>query len=164
LNCRYCGDVIPEERTQGGYDYCVKQECSEQGLRGLNVVAIHVNKSNDQYALREQLEIPEIAGGAHVDGGQYGIRHRSARRQPEVLTDGQRIERMRRRLEARLRDTTDVAERSRLIDAYNSQVRRMNIRYRHTGLYREDGRTSVKPRGALGTPASARPRRRPSPR
>jgi len=57
-----------------------------------------------------------------------------------VLTDGQRIERMRRRLEARLRDCTDDGERTSLIDAYNSQVRRMNIRYRRTGLYREDPR------------------------
>ena len=144
MNCRYCGDTIPEERAQAGYDYCVKQECSDQGLRSLNVVAIHVNKSNDQYALREQLDIPEIEGGARVDGGQYGIRHRPARREPDVLTDGQRIDRMRRRLEARLSRCTDDAERTRLIDAYNSQVRRMNIRYRRTALYREDPHPSVK--------------------
>jgi hypothetical protein len=144
LNCTYCGDRIPDERAQEGYDYCVKQECSKQGLRALNVVAIHVNKSNDQYALREQLDIPEIEGGAQVDGGQYGIRHRPPRREQEVLTDGQRIDRMRRRLEARLDDCTDDAERSRLIDAYNSEVRRMNIRYRRTGLYRKDLRPAVK--------------------
>jgi hypothetical protein len=42
---------------------------------------------------------------------------------------------MRRRLEARLDDCTDEDERTRLIDAYNSQVRRMNIRYRRMGLY-----------------------------
>lgn len=144
MRCRYCGESIPQERVNEGYDYCVKQECCEQGLRALNVVAIHVNKSNDQFALREQLDIPEIAGGAHVDGGQYGIPHRPARREPEVLTDGQRIERMRRGLEARLRGCTDEAERTRLIDAYNSQVRRMNIRYRRTGLYRDDSRHSVK--------------------
>jgi IS1 family transposase len=61
-----------------------------------------------------------------------------------VLTDGQRIDRMRRRLEDRLRHCTDKAERTRLIDAYNSQVRRMNIRYRRTALYREDSRDAVK--------------------
>jgi hypothetical protein len=144
LNCTYCGANIPEERAQEGYDYCVKQECSEQGLRALNVVAIHVNKSNDQYALREQLDIPEIEGGAQVDGGQYGITHRPPRRERKVLTDGQRIDRMRRRLEARLDDCTDEDERTRLIDAYNSQVRRMNIRYRRMGLYREEPRPSVK--------------------
>src|SRR5207302_11102035 len=86
LRCRYCGESIAQERVDEGYDYCVKRECCEQGLRALNVVAIHVNKSNDQFALREQLDIPEIAGGAHIDGGQYGIPHRSARREPEVLT------------------------------------------------------------------------------
>ena len=143
MNCRYCGESIPEERVDEGYDYCVEQACCEQGLHALNVVAIHVNKSNDQFALREQLDIPAIAGGAQIDGGQYGIPHRPARREPEVLTDGQRIERMRRRLEARLRDCTDDGERTSLIDAYNSQVRRMNIRYRRTGLYREDPRQSV---------------------
>lgn len=144
MNCTYCGDTIPEERAQAGYDYCVKQECSEQGLRALNVVAIHVNKSNDQFALREQLDIPEIEGGAQVDGGQYGIRHRQPRRERKVLTDGQRIDRMRRRLEARLDDCTDEDERARLIDAYNGQVRRMNIRYRRTGLYQENPHPSVK--------------------
>jgi hypothetical protein len=127
-----------------GYDYCVRPECTAQGLRALNVVAIHVNKSNDQYALREQLDIPEIEGAARVDGGQYGIRHRRARREPEVLSDGQRIDRMRRGLEARLRDCTDGVERARLIDAYNARVRRMNIRYRRTGLYQEGDRPRVK--------------------
>jgi hypothetical protein len=143
LNCRYCGETLPEERANEGYEYCVKKECSELGLRALNVVAIHVNKSNDQLALREQLDIPEIAGHAHVDGGQYGIRHRAKRPEPEVLTDGQRIARMRRRLEARLRGCTDSAERTKLIDAFNSEVRRMNIRYRRIGLYRDEARETV---------------------
>jgi hypothetical protein len=51
---------------------------------------------------------------------------------------------MRRRLDARLRDCTDQSERTRLIDAYNGEVRRMNIRYRRTGLYRDAPRDSVK--------------------
>jgi hypothetical protein len=144
LNCRYCGETLPEERANEGYEYCVNKECSELGLRALNVVAIHVNKSNDQLALREQLDIPEIAGHAHVDGGQYGTRHRAKRREPEVLTDGQRIARMKHRLEARLRKCTDEGERTRLIDAYNSQVRRMNIRYRRIGLYQDEARDTVK--------------------
>jgi hypothetical protein len=143
VNCRYCGESLPEERANEGYDYCVKKDCSEQGLHALNVVAIHVNKSNDQYALREELDIPEIAGGTTIEGGHYGIPHRPKKREPEVLTDGQRIERMRRRLEDRLRRCTDKAERTRLIDAYNSQVRRMNIRYRRTALYRDDARDAV---------------------
>jgi hypothetical protein len=143
VNCRYCGESLPEERANEGYDYCVEKDCSEQGLHALNVVAIHVNKSNDQFALREQLDIPEISGGSTIEGGQYGIPYRRKKQEPEVLTDGQRIERMRRRLEDRLRHCTDKSERTRLIDAYNSQVRRMNIRYRRTALYRDDARDTV---------------------
>lgn len=112
-------------------------------MRPLHVVAISVNKSNDQYALREQLDIPEHAGGTLVDGGQYGIPHRPRRREPEVLSDGQKIKAMRRRLEDQLRSATTKAERSRLIRAYNAQVRKMNIRYRRSGLYREDPAVSA---------------------
>jgi hypothetical protein len=107
-------------------------------MRPLHVVAISVNKSNDQYALREQLDIPEHAGKTVVDGGQYGIPRRLPRPEPRVLTDGQRIERMRRRLEVQLRGCTSKTERSRLIRAHNAEVRKMNIRYRRIGLYPED--------------------------
>ncbi len=54
-----------------------------------------------------------------------------------MLTDGQRIGRMRKRLEAQLEKCQDHDERAKLIDAYNARVRRMNIRYRRTGLYSE---------------------------
>jgi hypothetical protein len=111
-------------------------------MRSPNVVAIHVNKSNDQYVLREDLDIPQVAGRTRVDGGHYGapLRPRRAPRSGS-LTDGQRIDRMRRELEAELEECTDKAERSRLIDTYNAQVRRMNIRYRRIGLYPREART-----------------------
>jgi hypothetical protein len=135
--CRNCGDPVSEERADAGYDYCMKPRCVEVCIRPLNVVAVGVNKSNAQLALREQLDIPRIVARTRTDGGQYGIPHRPARLEPEVLTDGQRITRMRRDLEARLEVCGDQAERAKLIDAYNARVRRMNIRYRHIGLYRE---------------------------
>jgi hypothetical protein len=47
---------------------------------------------------------------------------------------------MRRQLEAELEECTDQAERSRLIDTYNAQVHRMNIRYRRIGLYPREAR------------------------
>lgn len=137
LKCKYCGDELPQERSNEGFDYCVRAACVERGIRPLHVVAISVNKSNDQYALREQLGIPENGSKAVVDGGQYGVPHRPRRQEPEVLTDGQRIERMRHRLEDQLRSCTNMSERSKLIRAYNAQVRKMNIRYRRTGLYPE---------------------------
>ncbi len=55
LKCRHCGDRVPEERADAGYDYCLKPDCVEACIRPLNVVAVAVNKSNDQLALREQL-------------------------------------------------------------------------------------------------------------
>jgi hypothetical protein len=137
LKCRNCGDNVSEERVDAGYDYCTQPPCVEACIRPLNVVAIAVNKSNDQLALREQLDIPRIAARTRADGGQYGVPHRPEKPEPVVLTDGQRITRMRRALESRLQSCEDEMERGRLVDAYNARVRRMNIRYRRTGLYCE---------------------------
>jgi hypothetical protein len=114
-------------------------------MRGLNLVAIHVNKSNDQLALREQLDIPRIAARTSPDGGQFGVPYCEPVSEAEVLTDGQRIHRMRKALTTRLEGSDDESERKRLIDAYNARVRRMNIRYRRTGLYRDTGRTPASP-------------------
>ncbi len=114
----------------------MKPACVEACIRPLNVVAVGVNKSNDQLALREQLDIPRFAGRTRADGGQYGAADRPARREPEVLTDGQRITRMRQDLEAQLEECGDEVEQAKLIDEYNARVRRMNIRYRRIGLYR----------------------------
>jgi hypothetical protein len=141
LNCRNCGDPVPEERAGAGYDYCMKTACVQTCIRPLNVVAVAVNKSNDQLVLREQLDLPRTVGRSRADGGQYGVVRRPARREAEALTDGQRIARMRERLEARLGSCRDQAERTKLIDSYNARVRRMNIRYRHTALYRQDDPT-----------------------
>jgi hypothetical protein len=138
MKCRHCGDPVSKERTDAGYDYCMKPACVEVCKRPLNVVAVGVNKSNDQLVLREQLDIPQIAARTRNDGGQYGVAHQPERRGPEVLTDGQRIARMRQDLEVRLEACKDPVERARLIDAYNARVRRMNIRYRRTGRYRDD--------------------------
>jgi len=144
LKCRHCGDPVSEERADAGYDYCLRPDCVEACIRPLNVVAVAVNKSNDQLALREQLDIPRIVGRTRTDGGQYGVVHRPPPHDPEVLTDGQRIERMRQSLEARLVKCQDHDDRAKLIDAYNARVRRMNIRYRRTGLYPEGERPRVR--------------------
>ena len=142
LKCKNCGDALPVERSKSGYDYCTKPACVEVCMRSPNVVAIHVNKSNDQYVLRKDLNIPQVAGRTRVDGGHYGAPPRPRRTSRSgSLTDGQRIDRMRRELEAELEECTDQAERSRLIDTYNAQVRRMNIRYRRIGLYPREART-----------------------
>jgi hypothetical protein len=150
LNCRHCGDVVSEERAEAGFDYCMKPECVEACIRPLNVVAVAVNKSNDQLALREQLDIPKIVARTRTEGGQYGPALRPPPPEPEVLTDGQRITRMRAELETRLETCEDPADRAKLIDAYNARVRRMNIRYRRIGLYGESD--PPQPRSPGNTP------------
>lgn len=137
LKCRNCGDLVSEERVEAGYDYCMKPACVAACIRPLNVVAVGVNKSNDQLVLREQLDIPQIVARTRADGGQFGPAQSPALRRPESLTDGQRISRMREELEARLQNCHDEAERTKLVDAYNGRVRRMNIRFRRIGLYSE---------------------------
>jgi len=144
LQCRNCGDPVSEERVDAGFEYCMKPACVEACIRPLNVVAIAVNKSNEQLALREQLDIPRIAARTQTDGGQFGVPVRREQPEPEVLTDGQRITRMRRALESRLELCGDESERARLIDAYNADVRRMNIRYRRSALYREHARSRAR--------------------
>lgn len=32
MECIYCGDWIPEERAEVGYDYCMSEDCQKQGL------------------------------------------------------------------------------------------------------------------------------------
>ncbi|HXY43609.1 MAG TPA: hypothetical protein VEH29_05450 [Acidimicrobiales bacterium] len=139
MNCRHCGGLVSEERVGAGFDYCTKPACVDACIRPLHVVAIGVNKSNDQLALREELDIPRIAARTRPDGGQFGVPVRQDPAEPEVLTDGQRITRMRQALEEKLAACDDQAERTRLVDAHNARVRRMNIRYRRTGLYRDHG-------------------------
>lgn len=147
LDCRHCGDVVSKERVDAGYDYCMQEKCVEACLRPLHVVAVAVNKSNDQLVLREQLDIPRVSSSARADGGQYGAPRRPLRREPRVLTDGQKIARMRQELELRLESCKDPVERAKLIDAHNARVRGMNIRFRRIGLYRESG----PPRSSLQT-------------
>ena len=93
MDCRHCGDVVSKERVDAGYDYCMQEKCVEACLRPLHVVAVAVNKSNDQLVLREQLDIPRVSSSARADGGQYGAPRRPLRREPRVLTDGQKIAR-----------------------------------------------------------------------
>ena len=81
--------------------------------------------------------------GAFAPTAVSTVRSIVPRREPKALTDGQRITRMRQDLEAQLDDCGNEAERAKLIDAYNAQVRRMNIRFRRTGLYQGNDPTPV---------------------
>ena len=48
--CITCGSELHPDRAKK-YNYCMKPECQEKNLKGLNMVAIGVNKSAEQYLL-----------------------------------------------------------------------------------------------------------------
>lgn len=46
--CVTCGDPLHPERARR-YDYCLRPECRERNAKGLQIVAVGVNKAADQY-------------------------------------------------------------------------------------------------------------------
>ncbi|WP_243789025.1 hypothetical protein [Saccharopolyspora gloriosae] len=48
MRCTSCGDELPADRSEWGYDYCVKADCVEQNFTGVRLVEVAVNKSASQ--------------------------------------------------------------------------------------------------------------------
>ena len=69
-NCVNCGEALHAERADR-YDYCTKPECQDRHRRGLQIVAVGVNKAADQYVILNQRTEEEMASGKY-------------RKQPEV--------------------------------------------------------------------------------
>src|SRR6266540_2571275 len=49
-NCVTCGEELHPERAEK-YDYCTRLNCRERNARGLQIVAVGVNKAADQYVV-----------------------------------------------------------------------------------------------------------------
>ena len=71
--CITCGSELHPDRAKK-YDYCMKPECQEKNLKGLNMVAIGVNKSAEQYLLLDEQTQNELASGKFADQrrGSFG--------------------------------------------------------------------------------------------
>jgi hypothetical protein len=71
--CITCGSELHPDRAQK-YDYCMKPECQEKNLKGLNMVAVGVNKSAEQYLLLDEQTQNELASGKFADQrrGSFG--------------------------------------------------------------------------------------------
>jgi hypothetical protein len=71
--CITCGSELHPDRAKK-YDYCMKPECQEKNLKGLNMVAIGVNKSAEQYLLLDEQTRNELASGKFADQrrGSFG--------------------------------------------------------------------------------------------
>jgi hypothetical protein len=64
--CITCGDDLHPERAIK-YDYCMKPECQAKNLKGLDMVAVGVNKSAEQYMLLDEVTKADLARGKYHD-------------------------------------------------------------------------------------------------
>jgi hypothetical protein len=63
-NCVTCGEELHPERAER-YDYCLKPECRERNAKGLDIVAVGVNKAADQYVVLRDRTKQELEGGRY---------------------------------------------------------------------------------------------------
>jgi hypothetical protein len=63
-NCVTCGRELHPERAEK-YDYCTEPECRERNARGLDVVAVGVNKAADQFVVLDERTKREMASGRY---------------------------------------------------------------------------------------------------
>jgi hypothetical protein len=64
--CITCGDDLHPERAIK-YDYCMKPECQAKNLKGLDMVAVGVNKAAEQYLLLDEVTRADLARGKYHD-------------------------------------------------------------------------------------------------
>jgi hypothetical protein len=133
MQCKNCGSDVTAERVELGYDYCTVPACVAACLKALDVVAVHVNKASDQYVLRRQLDLPEHKSTRALDPGWTPLFTRSA----EPTSKGARpkttvelIDELEAELDAALATETDSTKRNKLVNDFNAQLRRFDIRYR----------------------------------
>lgn len=63
-NCVTCGDDLHPERAEK-YDYCTKPECRERNNRGVEMVAVGVNKAADQFVILNERTKQKLASGRY---------------------------------------------------------------------------------------------------
>jgi hypothetical protein len=79
--CVTCGSELHPERAER-YDYCTRRACREQNARGLEVLAVGVNKAADQYEVVDGRTRAEAADRGAAGAGSRPparVRRRAAR-------------------------------------------------------------------------------------
>ncbi len=74
VTCVECGDALPDERAELGYDYCTKADCQAVRRRGLTITTVGVNKSADAVIVAD----PDESGAAARPGSSGRRTPRSA--------------------------------------------------------------------------------------
>jgi hypothetical protein len=63
-NCVTCGDELHPERAEK-YDYCTRPDCRDRNAKGIEIVAVGVNKAADQYVVLNERTKKEMASGRY---------------------------------------------------------------------------------------------------
>ena len=63
-NCVTCGDELNPERAEK-YDYCTRPDCQDRNAKGIEIVAVGVNKAADQYVALTDRTKQEMASGRY---------------------------------------------------------------------------------------------------
>jgi hypothetical protein len=152
LQCRNCGDVVDPRRVELGYDYCQKEECQQRCLQRVQLAAVGVNKAADYYMKAEEVLPPRPPAATTapavtpMDADEPAqVRPSTSRRMATAKRPKTTLERLREQ-EVALDEALDHSyerfrsgkitatdmhrERDQLVDAFNRQVKRENIRYR----------------------------------
>lgn len=71
--CITCGAELNPERAKK-YNYCMSPDCQRKNLRPLEMVAVGVNKSAEQYMLLDERTKEDLASGRYHDQrrGSFG--------------------------------------------------------------------------------------------
>lgn len=71
--CITCGTELHPERAKK-YNYCMARECQEKNAKGLDMVAIGMNKAADELVILDERTREELAKGRYQDQrkGSFG--------------------------------------------------------------------------------------------
>jgi hypothetical protein len=64
--CITCGTELHPKRAQK-YDYCMAQECQQQNVKGLTMVAIGMNKAAEEFLILDEGTREDLASGKYRD-------------------------------------------------------------------------------------------------
>ena len=123
--CVTCGDELHPERAQK-YDYCTKPECLERNNRGVEMVAVGVNKAADQFVILNERTKQEMASGRY-------------RRRPDTLESPRRPSRIQGAREATAAPVLVPRSSPRRVRAHWSEAQRnLALIYRAMGMNPEE--------------------------
>ena len=132
--CITCGSELHPDRAKK-YNYCMKPECQEKNLKGLNMVAVGVNKSAEQYLLLDEQTQNELASGKFADQrrGFFGTSVPSSEAAPATRTPTAPAVRPSRPQPARRRPAAPRTPRS-----WTKSQERLALLYNEQGLRPEE--------------------------